>query len=53
MPSNNGIGRNEWVSHVRGLLPHREYEMVVQAFNSKGSGPLSSPVSVTTREDSK
>ncbi|XP_066979098.1 LOW QUALITY PROTEIN: cell adhesion molecule Dscam2-like [Macrobrachium rosenbergii] len=40
-----------WVVKIGGLQPYTKYHVVVQAFNSEGSGPLSSPVAVTTRED--
>ncbi|XP_068242659.1 cell adhesion molecule Dscam2-like [Palaemon carinicauda] len=40
-----------WVVRVGGLQPHTKYQVVIQAFNSEGSGPLSPPVAVTTRED--
>ena len=35
------------------LRPYTTYYIVIQAFNSAGSSPLSSPVSATTLEDSE
>ncbi|KAK7068344.1 hypothetical protein SK128_025459 [Halocaridina rubra] len=44
-------GDRLWIVKVDGLQPYTEYHVVVQAFNREGSGPLSPPVSVITRED--
>lgn len=35
---------------VDGLTPYTTYSVVLQAFNSKGSGPFSKPVTVQTDE---
>ncbi|XP_068243139.1 cell adhesion molecule Dscam2-like isoform X2 [Palaemon carinicauda] len=50
-PSVLGGTESLWVVKIGGLQPYTKYQVVVQAFNSEGSGPLSSPVGVTTRED--
>nr|XP_045594049.1 Down syndrome cell adhesion molecule-like protein Dscam2 isoform X1 [Procambarus clarkii] len=44
-------GEGVWSVSVAGLAPHTDYHLVVQAFNTEGAGPLSSPAAVTTRED--
>ncbi|XP_026677051.1 Down syndrome cell adhesion molecule-like protein Dscam2 [Diaphorina citri] len=39
------------VATLTGLRKYRKYDIVVQAFNEKGPGPMSSEVSVQTLED--
>ena len=54
--SNSGISNGNiglWSANIKDLKPHTEYEVVIQAYNSKGTGPMSTPISVTTREDCK
>nr|XP_053630406.1 cell adhesion molecule DSCAML1-like [Cherax quadricarinatus] len=38
-------------STLSGLQQYTRYEVVVQAFNNRGAGPLSAPVIATTEED--
>lgn len=38
---------------INGLVPYTIYSIVVQAFNSKGPGPFSKPITVQTDEGSK
>lgn len=38
---------------INGLTPYTIYSIVVQAFNSKGSGPFSKPITVQTDEGSE
>ncbi|XP_066979346.1 cell adhesion molecule Dscam2-like isoform X3 [Macrobrachium rosenbergii] len=45
-------GEGSWVVTVKDLRPYTDYQLVVQAFNAEGAGPLSPPATVTTREDS-
>ena len=40
-----------WTVSLDDLEPHTDYQVVVQAFNTEGAGPLSPPAAVTTRED--
>ena len=35
------------------LRPYTRYFIVIQAFNLRGAGPLTSPVAATTMQDSK
>ncbi|XP_071519102.1 LOW QUALITY PROTEIN: cell adhesion molecule Dscam2-like [Panulirus ornatus] len=44
-------GEGVWTVNVEALEPHKDYHVVVQAFNTEGAGPLSPPAAVTTRED--
>ncbi|XP_068242209.1 cell adhesion molecule Dscam2-like [Palaemon carinicauda] len=44
-------GEGPWVVTVKDLRPYTDYQLVVQAFNAEGAGPLSPPATVTTRED--
>lgn len=37
--------------HVQGLSKYTSYNVIVQAYNSRGSGPASGPVSSRTLED--
>jgi len=38
---------------INGLTPYTTYSIVVQAFNSKGTGPFSKPITVQTDEGSE
>jgi len=38
---------------ISGLTPYTTYSIVVQAFNSKGAGPFSKPITVQTEEGSE
>ena len=38
---------------LEGLTPFTRYAMLVQAYNSKGTGPSSPAVTTTTNEDSE
>lgn len=38
---------------ISGLKPYTTYSILVQAFNSKGPGPFSKPISVQTEEGGK
>ena len=38
---------------LAGLTPYTDYVVVLQAFNSRGAGPTSTPTVATTLEDSK
>lgn len=38
---------------INGLTPYTMYSIIIQAFNSKGSGPFSKPITVQTDEGSK
>lgn len=38
---------------IDGLTPHTTYSIVLQAFNSKGSGPFSKPITAQTDEGGK
>ena len=46
-------GANEEAYIVDGLERYTRYIFVLQAFNAKGPGPLSTEVSATTLEDGK
>ena len=45
-----GVGGSQAVLST--LRPFTKYFIVIQAFNSQGTGPLSTPISATTLEDS-
>lgn len=38
---------------INGLTPYTMYSVIVQAFNSKGPGPYSKPITIQTNEGSK
>jgi len=38
---------------ISGLIPYTTYSIVVQAFNSRGTGPFSKPITVQTDEGSE
>lgn len=38
---------------INGLTPYTVYSIIIQAFNSKGSGPFSKPITAQTDEGSK
>lgn len=48
-PNSNGVGQ----VILSGLRKYRNYGIVVQAFNEKGPGPLTTEVVAQTLEDGK
>lgn len=50
LTSSRENGRSEEHCVLNGLKKHTRYEIIVQAFNSKGAGPPSDPVEIQTLE---